>query len=95
MGAPSTRLPGLRPSTLARLEVAANPLERIPGSPLVDFVARPVPAGIVGGGVRADAVGDRLDQGRTVPVRARPTASGAARYTAERSLPSTSTPGMP
>ena len=55
-----------------------------------------VAAGVVGGGVVAEAVGDRLDQGGAV-ARAGPAPAPrvAATYTASTSLPSTWTPGMP
>ena len=65
-------------------------------APLLDLVGRLVAARVVGGGVGADAIGQRLDKRRSL-ARARaldgPVADAA--YTASASLPSTSTPVTP
>src|SRR5207237_1403535 len=48
----------------AALQEPAVPLERIVLLPPLDLVRRLVPGGVVGGGVRSQAVGERFDQRR-------------------------------
>ena len=50
------------------LEVRLEPDDRVAGQPGLDLAVGPVASSVIGVGVRLDAIGDRLDQGRPWPA---------------------------
>ena len=79
----------------ARRQVRAHARDRVERPPLLELLGVDVARRVVGGVVRAQPVGARLDQRRALP-RARPRHGARdASCTANRSLPSTSSPAIP